>query len=95
MLKLPTALLRSCPVRCSVRLVASSTPTTNSAATDQQQAAAAVTEGRSVENSLKYHDYFGVNGLFTVRDLFNARVHLGHRDTSLDKRMTGFVFGNR
>ena len=93
MLKLPAALLRSSSqFRCSVRLVASSSPST-AAGTEGQQVAA--TEGRSAEDSLKYHDYFGVNGLFTVRDLFNARVHLGHRDTSLDKRMTGFVFGNR
>lgn len=44
---------------------------------------------------LKYPDYFNVAKLFTVEDLFNARVHLGHTDGSLDERMKQFVFGSR
>ena len=30
---------------------------------------------------LKYRDYFQVHKLFTVEDLFRARVHLGHTAT--------------
>nr|ALS04155.1 mitochondrial 28S ribosomal protein S2 [Acartia pacifica] len=45
--------------------------------------------------SLKYQDYFGVHNLFTVKDLFDARVHLGHKDTAMDPRMKQFIFGNR
>jgi len=48
-----------------------------------------------VEDSLKYQDYFGVQRLFTVRDLFEARVHLGHKETAADPRMNQFIFGNR
>lgn len=48
-----------------------------------------------VEDTLKYQDYFGVHNLFTVKDLFDARVHLGHKDTALNPRMKPFVFGTR
>lgn len=44
---------------------------------------------------LQHPDFFKVHELFTVRDLFNARVHLGHRDGSLDERMKPFIFGSR
>ena len=38
-------------------------------------------------------DFFGVHKLFSVSDLFEARVHLGHRSTNIDPRMRDFVFG--
>lgn len=44
---------------------------------------------------LKFPDYFRVAELFTVEDLFNARVHLGHTEGTLDDRMRQFVFGSR
>ena len=40
-------------------------------------------------------DFFGVHRLFTVADLFSARVHLGHRATNVDPRMRDFIFGDR
>lgn len=40
-------------------------------------------------------DFFGVHKLFSVSDLFEARVHLGHRSTNIDPRMRDFVFGDR
>jgi len=49
----------------------------------------------NAEDSLKYQDYFGVHKLFTVKDLFDARVHLGHKSTALDPTMNQFVFGDR
>jgi len=47
------------------------------------------------DESFKYQDYFGVHKLFTVKDLFDARVHLGHRSTAMDKNMKQFIFGSR
>ncbi|XP_016945292.2 small ribosomal subunit protein uS2m [Drosophila suzukii] len=44
---------------------------------------------------LKHPDYFQVHNLFTVRDLFNARVHYGHKEGSLDDRMRPYLFGSR
>lgn len=44
---------------------------------------------------LQHPDYFNVHNLFTVRDLFNARVHYGHKEGSLDDRMRSFIYGSR
>ncbi|KAF6205932.1 hypothetical protein GE061_020108 [Apolygus lucorum] len=44
---------------------------------------------------LEHPDYFEVAKLFTISDLFNARVHLGHREGSLDERMKPYIFGSR
>lgn len=44
---------------------------------------------------LMHADYFNVHNLFTVTDLFNARVHYGHREGTLDDRMTPYIFGQR
>lgn len=40
-------------------------------------------------------DYFNVHSLFTVTDLFNARVHYGHKEGTLDDRMKPYIFGKR
>ncbi|KAJ3660390.1 hypothetical protein Zmor_004840 [Zophobas morio] len=45
--------------------------------------------------ALAHPDYFSVHNLFTVKDLFDARVHYGHRDGSLDERMLPYVYGSR
>ena len=42
-----------------------------------------------------YPDYFGVRKLFTIKDLFDARVHLGHTDGTLNSHMQPFIFGSR
>lgn len=47
------------------------------------------------ERILKHADYFQVHNLFTVRDLFNARVHYGHKEGSLDDRMRPYLYGSR
>ncbi|XP_015598707.1 28S ribosomal protein S2, mitochondrial [Cephus cinctus] len=44
---------------------------------------------------LKHPDFFGVHQLFTVKDLFDAKVHFGHKRGSLDDRMRPFLFGSR
>ena len=51
------------------------------------------TEAPSQVDPLSTMDFFGVHRLFTVSDLFSARVHLGHRATNVDPRMRDFVFG--
>lgn len=43
----------------------------------------------------KHPDLFDVHNLFSVEDLFNARVHLGHKIGSLDERMSDYVYGSR
>jgi small subunit ribosomal protein S2 len=45
--------------------------------------------------TLTHPDYFGVHSLFTVKDLFDARVHFGHKIGSLDDRMKPWVYGSR
>ncbi|GAB6021808.1 28S ribosomal protein S2, mitochondrial [Chamberlinius hualienensis] len=44
---------------------------------------------------LKHKDFFEVSKLFTVKDLFKARVHLGHKEGSLNDHMRPFIFGSR
>ena len=46
-------------------------------------------------NPLKFPDYFGVRTLFSLKDLFDARVHLGHKEGTLEPNMRPFVFGSR
>lgn len=40
-------------------------------------------------------DYFNVYNLFTLKDLFNARVHYGHKEGSHDERMRSYFYGSR
>lgn len=46
-------------------------------------------------NPLQHPDYFSVANLFTIRDLFEARVHFGHKEGSLDDKMKPYLFGSR
>lgn len=48
-----------------------------------------------LSDSLKHPDYFGVHKLFTVKDLFEARVHLGHKEGTLHEHMVPYFFGTR
>lgn len=36
-----------------------------------------------------------MHNLFTVKDLYDARVHYGHKETSLHEQMETFIFGSR
>lgn len=40
-------------------------------------------------------DFFEIDNLFTVKDLFDAGVHFGHKEGSLDERMTKYIYGSR
>lgn len=46
-------------------------------------------------NPLTHPDFFQVHTMFTVKDLYDARVHYGHKETLLHKNMETFVFGSR
>ena len=46
-------------------------------------------------NPFDHFDYFGVSKLFTVKTLFDSRMHLGHTVRSLQPQMSPFVFGTR
>eukprot|EP00090_Calanus_glacialis_P026875 TRINITY_DN42249_c0_g1_i1.p1 TRINITY_DN42249_c0_g1~~TRINITY_DN42249_c0_g1_i1.p1 ORF type:complete len:245 (-),score=69.64 TRINITY_DN42249_c0_g1_i1:27-761(-) len=46
-------------------------------------------------NPFEHYDYFGVSKLFTVKTLFDSRMHLGHTVRSLQPQMSPFVFGTR
>ena len=54
-----------------------------------------VTNMTEVIDPLKHHDFFGVHNLFTIRDLFDARVHLGHKAGVQNKYMQQYIFGSR
>lgn len=45
--------------------------------------------------SLNQPDYFGVQKLVTVEDLFNARVHYGHMEGCRNHTMAPYIFGSR
>ncbi|XP_055588686.1 28S ribosomal protein S2, mitochondrial [Uranotaenia lowii] len=49
----------------------------------------------TADDFLKHPDYFGVHRLFTVEDLFKAKVHLGHKDGTLHGNMKNYLYGSR
>ncbi|XP_076671709.1 mitochondrial ribosomal protein S2 [Andrena cerasifolii] len=62
----------------------------------QQESSNAASSGHDgLVNPLAHPDFFRVHSLFTVEDLFNAKVHLGHKIGSLDDHMRPFIFGSR
>ncbi|KAF5273299.1 hypothetical protein FQR65_LT19854 [Abscondita terminalis] len=52
-------------------------------------------QGSNSDPILNSPDYFNVHNLFTVKDLFDARVHYGHKEGSIDERMLPYVYGSR
>ena len=65
--------------------------------TSRTCSAAATQENSEItkSNPLEHYDYFGVNKLFTVKHLFDNRMHLGHTQRSLTEGMAPFVYGTR
>jgi len=47
------------------------------------------------QESLQHEDYFDVKSLVTLKDLFSARVHLGHKAGSRNIYMSPYIFGCR
>lgn len=57
-------------------------------------------DGEIVKNNeeksmLEHPDYFEVHKLFTLKDLFNANVHLGHHEGCWDPLMKPYLYGVR
>uniref|UniRef100_A0A8D0C5Z4 Small ribosomal subunit protein uS2m n=1 Tax=Salvator merianae TaxID=96440 RepID=A0A8D0C5Z4_SALMN len=50
---------------------------------------------RLLEEPLKHPDFFNVKELFSLRDLFDARVHLGHKAGCRHRFMEPYIFGCR
>ncbi|XP_077987161.1 small ribosomal subunit protein uS2m-like [Glandiceps talaboti] len=48
-----------------------------------------------IEDPLHHPDYFNVADMFTMEDLFNAKVHLGHKLGVLNRHMKKYIFGVR
>ncbi|XP_038063492.1 28S ribosomal protein S2, mitochondrial-like [Patiria miniata] len=48
-----------------------------------------------ITDSLKDPDYFKVKDLVSLQDLFDARVHLGHKDGLINPHMKKYIFGIR
>lgn len=46
-------------------------------------------------NPLQHADYFGVSKLISMKELFDARVHMGHKEGLLNEHMKPFIFGSR
>ncbi|XP_065284387.1 small ribosomal subunit protein uS2m [Dermacentor albipictus] len=44
---------------------------------------------------LQHADYFGLGKMLSVRELFDARVHLGHKEGLLNDLMRPYIFGSR
>ncbi|XP_066896494.1 small ribosomal subunit protein uS2m isoform X2 [Kogia breviceps] len=50
---------------------------------------------RILSEPLKHFDFFNVKELFSVRSLFDARVHLGHKVGCRHRFMEPYIFGSR
>ncbi|XP_014291930.1 small ribosomal subunit protein uS2m [Halyomorpha halys] len=46
-------------------------------------------------NPLEHEDFFNLKSSFTIKQLFDARVHFGHKEGTLDPKMKPFLFGSR
>ncbi|XP_013381888.1 28S ribosomal protein S2, mitochondrial [Lingula anatina] len=44
---------------------------------------------------LKHPDYFCMNELLSIEDMFKARVHLGHKKKVRNRFMTNYIYGTR
>ncbi|XP_054583062.1 28S ribosomal protein S2, mitochondrial [Eptesicus fuscus] len=52
-------------------------------------------QDRVLSEPLKHSDFFNVKELFSVRSLFDARVHLGHKAGCRHRFMEPYIFGSR
>ncbi|XP_075435025.1 small ribosomal subunit protein uS2m [Ascaphus truei] len=50
---------------------------------------------RLIAEPLKHPDFFNVKELFSLKDLFDARVHLGHKRGCRHRLMESYIFGCR
>lgn len=86
--------------RLCVRLISQLTKSQQSLQTLPQESSldlknAEIISEKALQESLENADYFGVHKLFTVEKLFECRVHLGHKEGTLNEHMTPYIFGSR
>ncbi|XP_027792196.1 small ribosomal subunit protein uS2m [Marmota monax] len=53
------------------------------------------THRKILEEPLRHSDFFNVKELFSVKSLFDARVHLGHKAGCRHRFMEPYIFGSR
>lgn len=86
-------------LRCGVRGLQRSIPAVSQqgvrAQTQQATLETAAIEEKQVVNPFESADFFGVKDLFTMHDLFDAKVHLGHKVGVRNPYMVPYLFGNR
>ncbi|XP_063365053.1 small ribosomal subunit protein uS2m [Cydia amplana] len=80
------------PVKIGFASLRNSSTATQAAAAPQNVSEEASTQRK---NPLDNPDYFQVHNLFTVKDLFDARVHYGHKEGSLNDYMRPYLYGSR
>ncbi|XP_037499365.2 28S ribosomal protein S2, mitochondrial-like isoform X1 [Rhipicephalus sanguineus] len=61
----------------------------------QTNAAEPATTGSALLDPLQHPDYFGIGKILSMRELFDARVHLGHKEGTLNELMKPYLFGSR
>ena len=44
---------------------------------------------------MEHKDYFGVKSMIDLREMFDARVHLGHHEGALDPLTRPYIYGLR
>ncbi|XP_062816358.1 small ribosomal subunit protein uS2m [Anolis carolinensis] len=79
---------------CSLARMSSSLPLPASAVTAQKVPPNDMSE-RLLTEPLKHPDFFNVQELFSLKDLFDARVHLGHKKGCRHRFMEPYIFGCR
>lgn len=63
--------------------------------TEKANTAEANMHSQDLVNPLIHPDFFQVHDLFTIKDLFDAKVHLGHKEGTLNPAMKHYIFGSR
>ncbi|KAM7094340.1 small ribosomal subunit protein uS2m [Molossus nigricans] len=82
------------PARPSCRTLGSATARATAPAASQPEGPDDL-QDRVLSEPLKHADFFNVKELFSVRSLFNARVHLGHKAGCRHRFMEPYIFGTR
>nr|CAG4647303.1 EOG090X0B5N [Megafenestra aurita]SVE92577.1 EOG090X0B5N [Megafenestra aurita] len=87
--KFGTCIMQTCSIN-------SNTPhCQNAPATLSEEISEPEAKVKELLNPLRFPDFFGVRKLIKIKDLFNARVHLGHKEGTLDPNMKPYIFGSR
>ena len=50
---------------------------------------------KGLVNPLEHDDYFDVSSMIDLREMFDARVHLGHHEGTFDPLTRPYIYGMR